>query len=221
MEQTVAPPSLVGGAESEGVPHPFVVVAEPSGSRFLVPLASGRERLTVGRRSAADVALTTDPEVSRLHAELVRVESEWTVVDDGLSANGTFVNGQRLHGRRRLRDGDRLRLGQTTIVFRQPRPTKTPATVQGRWPPQGVHVSDIQRRILIALCRPFRDGAAFAIPASNEEIAGEVFLSVDAVKKHLRALSARFDVGRLPAYEKRVRLVERVLASGVISPHEL
>ena len=31
---------------------------------------------------------------------------DWTVVDDGLSRNGTYVNGERIHGRRRLVDGD-------------------------------------------------------------------------------------------------------------------
>ena len=35
-------------------------------------------------------------------------------MDDGLSRNGTFVNGERLSGRRRLTDGDTLRFGGTT-----------------------------------------------------------------------------------------------------------
>ena len=52
-----------------------------------------------------------DPEMSRLHAELVRRAGEWTVSDDGLSQNGTWVNGLRLTGRRRLADGDLLRSG--------------------------------------------------------------------------------------------------------------
>ena len=43
------------------------------------------------------------------------------VEDDGLSRNGTYVNEERVRGPRRLRDGDMLRAGHTTIVFRTPR----------------------------------------------------------------------------------------------------
>ena len=52
-----------------------------------------------------------DPEMSRLHAELVCRAGEWMVSDDGLSQNGTWVNGLRLAGRRRLADGDLLQRG--------------------------------------------------------------------------------------------------------------
>ena len=58
--------------------------------------------MTVGRRLEADVPLAWDPEVSRLHAELEFKAGEWTLCDDGFSQNGTFVNGLRIHGRRRL-----------------------------------------------------------------------------------------------------------------------
>ena len=52
-----------------------------------------------GSRSAAGCRptspLTWDPDASRVHAELVRLADAWVVVDDGLSRNGTFVNGER------------------------------------------------------------------------------------------------------------------------------
>jgi hypothetical protein len=123
-------------------------------------------------------------------------------------------------GRRRLRDGDALRFGQTLVVFRAP---GSPAseTVPAADTPTAASVTDTQRRILIALCRPYRDGSEFASPPSNREIAAEVFLSVDAVKAHLRALFERFDVGDLPQNQKRVRLAELALRSGVISPREI
>ena len=38
---------------------------------------------------------------------------DWVVCDDGLSHNGTFVNGERVRGRRRLRDGDVIAVGAT------------------------------------------------------------------------------------------------------------
>ena len=59
------------------------------------------------------LALPWDDEVSRLHAELVRMGEDWVLCDDGLSHNGTFVNGERVRGRRRLRDGDVVTVGAT------------------------------------------------------------------------------------------------------------
>jgi pSer/pThr/pTyr-binding forkhead associated (FHA) protein len=45
------------------------------------------------------VVIEGDLLVSRLHAKLERIGGAWTIVDDGLSRNGTFVNGQRVIGR--------------------------------------------------------------------------------------------------------------------------
>ena len=58
--------------------------------------------------------------MSRLHAELELRAGEWTVCDDGFSQNGTWVNGLRLAGRRRLADGDLLRVGRTIFAFCAP-----------------------------------------------------------------------------------------------------
>ena len=44
------------------------------------------------------LSLDFDPEVSRVHAELERLGDDWTVADDGLSRNGSFVNGERVVG---------------------------------------------------------------------------------------------------------------------------
>jgi DNA-binding NarL/FixJ family response regulator len=74
----------------------------------------------------------------------------------------------------------------------------------------------MQRRVLVALCRPVQEREA-ATPATNREIADEVFLSVDAVKAHLRVLFERFGLGGLPQNEKRARLAASVLVSGVLS----
>ena len=75
-----------------------------------------------GRPRARDATSgsTSTSKVSRVHATLERAGPAWTVVDDGLSANGSFCNGERVQGRRRLADGDELRFGRTAIVFREP-----------------------------------------------------------------------------------------------------
>src|ERR1041385_3845356 len=83
--------------------------------RFFAFDEPARAAVTVGRRGEADLALRWDGEISALHAEMHSAGGEVTIVDDGLSTNGTYVNGERVAGRRRLRDGDQIRVGQTTL----------------------------------------------------------------------------------------------------------
>ena len=52
----------------------------------------------MGREPGNDVQLGWDPEASRVHALLERVGGRWTVTDDQLSRNGTYVNGTRIRG---------------------------------------------------------------------------------------------------------------------------
>jgi pSer/pThr/pTyr-binding forkhead associated (FHA) protein len=207
------------------------LVAERSGSAFLIyrdgdsrqqilPLTDDPSCLTVGRGAASDLWLAWDSEVSRVHAQLERLGDDWTVDDDGLSANGSFVNGERVRGRRRLRDGDELRFGKTVAVFRTAPEGGSSTTKLGTDQP-AVQLSDMQRQVLVALCRPYRDGATFATPATNQQIAEEVFLSTDAVKSHLRALFAKFAIEGVPQNQKRARLVELALQQGVVAERDL
>lgn len=174
---------------------------------------------TIGRRAEADVSLAWDGEVSGLHAELHHIGGEWTVVDDGLSTNGTYVNGERISGRQRLRDGDRIRVGRTVLAYRAAQATLVDQTVAARDLPK-IELTDAQRRVLVALCRPYRDGS-YATPATNQQIAAEIFLSVDAVKMHLRSLFAKFQLSELAQNQKRAKLAEQALQFGVISPRDL
>ena len=174
---------------------------------------------TVGRRAEMDLSLTWDSEVSGLHAQLQHLGQEWTIVDDGLSTNGTYVNGKRISGRQRLKNGDRIRVGRTVLAYGAAQATLVQETVSAGDRP-ALQLTDTQRRVLIALCRPYRDGN-FATPATNQEIAAEVFLSVDAVKMHLRTLFGKFELGELPQNQKRATLAERALQFGVISQRDL
>ena len=177
--------------------------------------------LTIGRGSGCDVRLPWDEKVSRLHAQLDRVGQSWTVVDDGLSRNGTFLNGERVTGRRPLRDGDTFVLGETSFSFRDVRgKTSQLTTVQDEFMTVA-SLSATQRQILTALCRPYKHDDPYATPASNQQIADELFLSVDAVKTHLRTLFQKFHIEDLPQNQKRTKLVERAFALGIVSRRDL
>jgi CRP/FNR family cyclic AMP-dependent transcriptional regulator len=110
------------------IANPFLVYRDGTGHEQLVALDANGARLTIGRGEATDVWLEWDREASRLHAALERYGSAWTVIDDGLSRNGTFVNGERVDGRRALHDGDVVRCGTTELVYQAPdadRPSQT------------------------------------------------------------------------------------------------
>ena len=219
-----SPAELKARLEAERRGAPFLLYVDGSGRQRIVTLGAERTRCIVGRGAGTDVSLDWDTDVSRIHAELERLGQAWTIADDGLSRNGTYVNGDRIRGRRRLAERDQLRFGATTMVFRAPpagdRPTRTQATSLGS-DTGSVAISPAQRRVLVALARPCLIEGASATPATNREIAAELFLSVEAVKTHLRALTLKFGIEDLPQNRKRARLVVLALQRGEISPLDL
>jgi pSer/pThr/pTyr-binding forkhead associated (FHA) protein len=206
-------------AEREGRPH--VVLRDGSAVQVIVALGDGGRSLTIGRGESADIQLHWDRDASRTHAVLERVGGVWTISDDGLSRNGTFVNGERVGSRQRLRDGDVLRIGATSILFRDPTSVGASETRMGAPDLAPPHVSEAQRKVLMALCRPYKAPGSFATPATNQDIAGELFLSVEAVKTHMRALFAKFGVEDLPQNQKRAKLIERAFQTGLVSERDL
>ncbi len=215
-----SPAELSQIVEAEGAGGPFLVWRTPEGTMGLCPLRD-RTRVTIGRRSTNDVPLGGDGEVSRLHAVLERLGEDWTLVDDGLSRNGTFVNGEALHSRHRLMDGDLVRLGGTVIEYHQPGGITTPLTSPGQEVAAAELLNETQRRILAALCRPYRSVNQHPRPATNVEIGREVFLGIDAVKSHLRQLYRRFGLSELPQNQKRAQLAALALRSGIAPGPEL
>jgi pSer/pThr/pTyr-binding forkhead associated (FHA) protein len=205
--------------EAEKRGQPFLLYRDGSDTQTIRDLGAAPDRLTIGRRETSDVPLEWDSEVSRVHARLERIEDEWTLVDDGGSRNGSFLNGSRIQGRTRLRDGDAIRIGRTLLVYRSPggRDSIRTATSDGLAVPQ---ISPAQHRVLTALCRPYAR-TTFAVPASNQQIADELVLGVETVKSHMRALFEAFGVAELAQHQKRAVLAQRALDTGAVSPEEL
>ena len=167
-------------AERTGVP--FLVIRDTKGTQHIRMLDDSKAPLTIGRVPETDVSLEWDGEVSRLHAQLEAIGSEWAIIDDGLSTNGTFLNGRRIAGRQRLIDGDALQLGRSYLTFRHPAQERAVSTVRPGELPVVDALSATRHRILVALCRQHE---GLVTPATDQQIAAEVTLGVDAVKAHL------------------------------------
>jgi hypothetical protein len=196
---------------------PYVVLRDADGRQLEAVLDADRA-LVVGRGAECDLTLGWDAAASRIHAELLCRSGSWFVLDDGISRNGTFVNGERVHGRRRLGDGDLLLFGKTPVRFRCPEAEADAGTVAATGEIVLGRISPSQRKVLVALCRPFPDSG---MPATNRQIAEHLHLSDEAIKSHMRALFHHFGIDALPQNAKRVRLAQLALRGGVVTPPDL
>ena len=181
------------------------------GGRELRPLDA--DRVTVGTLASNDVVVDADG-VSRVHAALERFGDTWCVRDLG-SRNGTFVNGARIIGERALHSGDEIALGRLRLLFRGPAQGKETAAI-AQPPP----LTQRERDVLLALCRPLLTGDAFTEPASTRAIAAELVVSEAAVKQHLARLYVKFDVGA-EEDRRRVQLANAAVARGAVSLGDL
>jgi pSer/pThr/pTyr-binding forkhead associated (FHA) protein len=201
-------------AQRAGIP--FFVYRDAGGQQQIVRFSPERAELTVGRNLEADLSIDWDDQVSALHTVIEWLAGELTLRDDGLSRNGSYVNGERVHGRRRLRDGDLLRLGQTAVLVRSPADAARSATAGAAQQLQAADLTEQQRKVLSVLCGPLRDENALAALPTNREIADALHLSVAAVKLHLRALFEKFGIADLPQNRKRLALALAALQTGLL-----
>jgi predicted component of type VI protein secretion system len=205
--------------DREGLPA--LLVQRPSEGLLVLALTDERSVVTLGRHSQSVVTVDWDPQVSRTHAVVERVGRSWYVKDDGFSQNGTFVNGGRLDGRHRLVDGDEIRIGATLVGFRHKNGASLTSTVRASGALTPDRLTPMQMKVLRELCRPYKTGSSYGAPASNQQIADQLCLSLEAVKTHMRGLFERFGVGEMPAGQKRARVVELAFNAGLVRRGEL
>jgi predicted component of type VI protein secretion system len=95
------------------VPELSLEIVEGAGAGRMVAVTGA---VTIGRGRDADLVLA-DELVSRRHAQVTPV-GPVAVVEDLGSRNGTFVNGEGIHGPVRLAPGDQLQLGVSLVELR-------------------------------------------------------------------------------------------------------
>jgi pSer/pThr/pTyr-binding forkhead associated (FHA) protein len=150
--------ATVEGGGNERVPQVggLIFLANPARRatrRTIRPGAQAQHRrwplpervVTPSRASCADVVIDGDPLVSRMHSTLEDVAGVWTIDDNGLSRNGTFVNGRRVSGRVHRHDRDQIRLGGTVLTFCAPAEEDGVHTLIGEPLPAAARLTPPQR----------------------------------------------------------------------------
>jgi len=215
-----SPEDVEARRQAEKTGTPYLVLRDDQGMQRIVGLDQSAGSMTIGRRHEADVPLPWDPEVSRLHAELENKAGEWTLCDDGFSQNGTYVNGLRIHGRRRLTDGDLVQIGQTAIAFCDPGLTGLGVTLAPGELGIAPKFSEQQQRILRALCRPLMGDGEGINPASDAEIAAATGIPEEVVTTELDHLGRSFGLQDMPAPDRRAEIALLALRSGLVKADE-
>jgi sigma-B regulation protein RsbU (phosphoserine phosphatase) len=73
------------------------------------------ERIVLGRHPECDIVVDAGA-ISRQHAVITRSQNDF-YVEDLKSRNGTYVNGEQIHGRRLLQENDRVKICDLLFAF--------------------------------------------------------------------------------------------------------
>lgn len=73
------------------------------------------DSITIGRSNENDVIIK-DPYISKKHLSIVKDEDEY-YLEDLNSANGTYLNGDRIMDAVKLNNGDRIQFGRIEFLF--------------------------------------------------------------------------------------------------------
>lgn len=93
-------------------PIPFLIDPDDKEHRLLNPL------IEIGRAIDNDIVITSK-RVSREHACIRKTGRKW-VLEDRSSANGTFLNEDRVLNPMELRDGDQISIGGIILTYHDP-----------------------------------------------------------------------------------------------------
>lgn len=180
-----------------------------------LPVALDGGRFTIGKSSDNDLAVPSDPTLSRYHAVLEPVGETW-VIRDLDSKNGTFVNNERVFNDHVLRNRDELLLGETRLLFRAA--AAKDDTTQKKKP--APYLTPTEHEVLVLLCKPWKDGNAFTQPARVKDMAEQRFVTQAAIKNTLASLYLKFDIPEDEPDQRRALLANAAWESGVVGPRD-
>ena len=148
--------------------EPFLAMRDGDGGLHLVAARRRTQRVDAGARRGYGRVIPWDAEVSGLHAELRRLGEEWTVRRRRAFAQRDVP--QRRAGRRPSAAAPgrppAASDGRSSPTARSATDSSERTVASGNLP-ELPRLSETQRRILVALCRPYGEGASSPCPRAT------------------------------------------------------
>jgi pSer/pThr/pTyr-binding forkhead associated (FHA) protein len=155
------------------------------------------DAIRIWRDPANDLVLLNDSKVSRSHADLRNRDGQWLIVDLG-SSNGTKVNGRRVD-HHPLRDGDRIQLGGTTLLFASGEDPNATEADTGKFAGTQ-NLSEREGQVLALIAQGLTD----------REIGAALFISASTVRSHLDR------IGEKTGLRRRAELTRLAVDMGIV-----
>ena len=166
----------------------------PDGEKYLLSGTSVR----IGRDDLADLTLSGDAKVSRIHAELRYQDKRWVLADLG-SRNGTMVNRRRVV-EHPLKTGDTISVGNTSIRFHSDEDPNGTEAATGV-PEMGPALSERERQVV----------ALIAEGLTDRQIGERLFVTASTVRSHLDR------IGDKTGLRRRAELTRLAVDLGLVS----
>jgi FHA domain len=209
----------MNAAKRRGVP----LLSWRDDKRELRVFALNSGEYSIGRRPTMSVVIGWDAKVSALHAKVECTGGEWVISDDGLSTNGTWVNGELISENTRLRDMDVIRIGTCLLAFHGAVSGRDFATTVLEEADELMpEFDDTDREVLIELCRDYLEKGLPRAVETNV-IARTLYLSENTIKKRLGKMYERCGIDpddELPRGQKRAELMKLVVGHGIVSSRD-
>jgi predicted component of type VI protein secretion system len=172
-----------------------IVIEDDAGRRTTVPF--GADEIAVGRATEGVAVRLAERNVSRRHARFLRQKGDVWVEDLG-SLLGTRVNGDRIEGKRRLRPGDIVQIGDYDLAVLEDG-VEIPAPVPGTGPAAEAPPAPAEPTVALAPAEIRAIAASAAPPGARPDVSPEPW----------SAPAAPAPASRLPA--------RAILAAGAIA----
>jgi hypothetical protein len=181
-------------------------------------LSPSASPVDIGRVDVCPVRIESDPLVSRRHARLIFAAGWWSI-EDAASHNGTFIGDRRIPGETILKDGACFRVGDTVLSVHLPRSGPDQTTLEEHAELRRLDPNPIQRKILVALARPWLAGHELPIAPSDADIAHALGCDAKAVADAVADLYEQ--AGLSSDVDQRSGLIALAMHERTVTPDDL
>lgn len=181
-------------------------------------LSPSESPVDIGRIDACPVRIQSDPLVSRRHAQLI-FHAGWWSIEDADSHNGTFIGHRRIAGETILKDSACFKVGATVLSIHLPQSGADQTTPDEPAEPRLLDPNPIQRKILVALMRPWLAGHDFPAAPSDAEIAHNLETEVTSIADAVADMYEQ--AGLTSEVDQRSGLIALAMHERTITPDDL